>query len=369
MPVHVARAIRSPFAPVDGALAGWHPVDLTAEIINAAIDGLSIDIDELYVGCAEPVGAQGADLARAAVLTAGWPDHIGGTVLDRAETSGTAALHAAAAAIAAGTISAAVVVGVCSASFVPPGASALGRTYGRPWGDGPAARADDVGGLLPAPVAADRAAARIHIDRAAQDAWATGSIERRVRTPSAAIATTDARPGDGVALQRGTPVATDAMRTPPEDPAALPPSFDADGTVTGFTFAPPADGATALVLTAEPLGPEIVGVGRSAGPPSDPTGNIPAAVAAATDGHDSSTVDRWELNEPTAAATLLAIRGLSLDPALVNPAGGTLAVGDAGAAEELRLVADALAHLPTGELLVAAVHGPCGAAATVLRGP
>ncbi len=369
MPVHIARAIRSPFAPVDGALAGWHPVDLTAEIINAAIDGLAIDIDELYVGCAEPVGAQGADLARAAVLAAGWPDRIGGTVLDRAETSGTAALHAAAAAIAAGTISAAVVVGVCSASVVPPGASALGRTYGRPWGDGPAARADEGGGLLPAPVAADRAAASRGIDRPAQDSWATGSITRRARLPSAAIVPVDARPGDGVALQRGTPVAGDALRPQPEDPAALAPSFDADGTVTGFTFAPPADGVTALVLTTEPLGPEIVGVGRSAGPPSDPTGDIWAAVAAATAGHDRSAVARWELNEPTAAAVLVAIDRLSLDATVVNPAGGTLAVGDAGAAEELRLIVDALAALPGGDLLVAAVHGPAGAAATALRGP
>lgn len=372
MPVHISSATRSPFTGVDGALAGWHPVDLAAMVMNAAVGRVSDTrhrVDEVFVGCAEPVGAQGANMARAAILTAGWPDHLGGVVLDRAETSGTAALHAAAAAIAAGTIDSAMVVGVCSASTVPPGSSALGRTYGRPWGDGPATRVEHDGGLLPAPAAADRAAARGGISRAAQDDWATASLDRRALISPSSVTAIDARPGERVAVQRGTPLTHDEPRERPADPSTMAPSFDPEGTVTGFTFAPPADGVTAIVLTREPVGPEIVGVGRSAGNPLDPTGAITAAVDHAIAALTRTGISRWEIGEPTAAAALLSIAHLGIDPDLVNTAGGTLGVGDAGAAEELRLVADAIALADSGDLVLAASHGPGGAAATLLRCP
>ena len=373
MPVHVALASRTPFTRVDGALAGWHPVDLAAELMRATpvSDAAPVisEVDEVFVGCAEPVGAQGANMARAAILAAGWPDHISGLVVDRAETSGMAALHAAAAAIGSGAISSALVLGVCSASTVPPGASALARTYGRPWGDGPAARVEHEGGLLPAPAAADRAAAAAGVSRETQDAWAVGSFERRGIVASPAVTAIDARPGDGVAIQRGTTIGRDDLRDRPADPAESSPSFDPEGAVTGFTFAPPADGVTALLLTAEPVGPEIVGVGRGAGHPLDPAGGIAAAVAAATAAVARAGIARWEITEPTAAGALLAIDRLGVDPLLVNPAGGTLAVGDAGAAEELRLIADGTAFAQPGQLVIAVSHGPSGAAATVVRCP
>jgi len=77
----VRGVARSPVAPVDDALAGWHPVDLAADVATAAIAraGLGADqVDELIVGCAEPVGAQGATVARAVVLAAGWPVALNG---------------------------------------------------------------------------------------------------------------------------------------------------------------------------------------------------------------------------------------------------------------------------------------------------
>lgn len=371
MPVRIAAARRSPFTGVEGALAGWHPVDLAASLMNATVTDPAA-IDEVWLGCAEPVGAQGADMARAAILAAGWPDRIGGTVLDRGETSGTAALHAACAALEAGDVTRAIVVGVCSASVVAPGASALARTYGRPWGDGPAERVEGDGGLLPAPTAADRAAAATGIGRTEQDAWTTGSHERRGLVASSAIEPTDARPGDRAAIQRGTPIAADALRERPDDPSTMPPSFDPDGTVTGFTFSPPADGVTVIELTtADAAGPQILARSRSAGHPLDPTGAAEAAIRAALDraGLAAEAIDRWEIAEPTAAATLLVIRRASLDPAHVNINGATLAVGDAAAAEELRLVVDGVGHAAPGDVVGCVAFGPTGAAVTLLACP
>jgi acetyl-CoA acetyltransferase len=366
MPVHVAAALRTPFTRSGGALAGWHPVDLAAELLRRPEFRLD-DVDELYVGCAEPVGAQGANLARAAVLAAGGPDRLGGTVIDRAETSGTAALHAACAAIASGAVSTAIVLGVCSASVVPPGASALARTYGRPWGDGPARRLETEGGLLPGPVAAERAARAAGITRAAQDAWADTSLDRRTDAAPNAITTVAALPGDAAPLQRGTPVTRDDLRSAPDDPGALPPSFDPDGTVTAHSFSPPADGVAVLALTAEPVGPEIIGTGRGAGHPLDPVGGVVDAVDRAAAGRRGEVTD-WELTEPTAAAALLAVGRLGLDPEAVNRHGGTLAVGDAGAAEELRLLVDVIGRREPG-LVLALAHGLGGAAATLLHTP
>ncbi|MEM7141151.1 MAG: beta-ketoacyl synthase N-terminal-like domain-containing protein [Actinomycetota bacterium] len=376
MPVLIDAALRSPFTRVDGALAGWHPVDLAATVMARALDDAGGDesLGDVWLGCAEPVGAQGANMARAAVLAAGWPDRIGGVVIDRAETSGMAALHAACAALEAGEVERAVVVGVSSATTVAPGASALGRTYGRPWGDGPAARVADDGGLLPAAAAADRAAADHGIGRDEQDAWAVGSHERRSLSLPSTVVAIDARPGDRVAIQRGTPVGTDDVRERPDDPAGLPPSFDPDGAITGFTFSPAVDGASAVMLRSAPEREHtttIIGRGRAAGHPLDPTGAAAVAIRDALDaaGLAVGEVDRWEIAEPTAAAILLVCRQAGIDPATVNPNGGTLGVGDAAAAEELRLVIDGAAAAQRGHTVGCVTFGPTGSAVTVTRTP
>ena len=247
MPVPIVAAVRSPFAMADGVLAGWHPVDLSVVVARAALDaaGLAAEaIDHVWVGCDEPVGAQGANLARAIVLAAGWPETIGGTVVESAPHSGFSALAAACDAIDAGRVETAVVIGVASSSIVQPGASALARTYGRPWGDGPADRYEADGGLVPPVVAADRAALAAGVDQAAQDAWGLASIERRTPPPPGTIVTVGARPGDSVAVQKDTPVETDVIRIIAID--ELEPIFDEAGTTTAATYAPAADGVSVL---------------------------------------------------------------------------------------------------------------------------
>ena len=137
MPVPIVAAVRSPFAEADGVLAGWHPVDLAAEVMNAALAAAGLDaeaVDLVVAGCAEPVGAQGANAAHACTLAAGWLASTPGFVVDAEGVSGFAALAAAHDAVAVGRARTAVVIGLNSASVVQPGAGALGRIYGRPWG-------------------------------------------------------------------------------------------------------------------------------------------------------------------------------------------------------------------------------------------
>ena len=254
--VAVVAVARTAVRPVDGELAGWNPVELAGVMGREALERAGLeagDLDEVVVGCADPVGACGADAARATVLAAGWPVSIGGHVVDRGETSGLAAVQAAAASIRAGQARTVLVLGLGLCSVVPPGAAALNRTYGAPWG-GVAERFAAAGGLLPGPRLSERAAAAAGIDRAPLDAAAEESRRRRAAGgPSPAIVAVAARSGDAAArgVYPGDPVAADFVRSW-GDTAELPPAFDDEGVLTAATFAPPADAVAAVLLQAVP---------------------------------------------------------------------------------------------------------------------
>ena len=417
---------RTAVRPVDGELAGWNPVELAGVVGREALERAGLDagvLDEVVVGCADPVGACGADAARAIVLAAGWPVRVGGLVVDRAETSGLAAVQAAVAAIRGGQAHTVLVVGLGLCSVVPPGAAALNRTYGAPWG-GVAERFAADGGLLPGPRLSERAARAAGMGRTELDAAAEESRRRRAGAGSAAgpggsgtdpggsgtnpraganpgsganpraganpgsgtnpraganpgagtspaIVAVAARPGDSAArgVYRGDPVGTDVVREW-GDSGELPPAFDDDGVLTAATFAPPADGVAALLLQAaadrSPGGvATVAGMGRAAGDPFDPVGNAGAAVgrALAEAGVELRMVNDIAVAEHDAATTLLVARALDIDRERINRDGGAVATGNAGAAEELRLITDGLA-VAEGPLLTISA-GPTGSAAIV----
>ena len=421
---------RTAVRPVDGELAGWNPVVLAGAVGREALERAGLDaggLDEVMVGCCDPVGAAGADAARAIVLAAGWPVSIGGSVVDRGETSGLAAVQAAAAAIRAGQARTVLVVGLGLCSVVPPGAAALNRTYGAPWG-GVAERFEEVGGLLPAPRLSERAAQAAGVGRAELDAAAEESRRRRVAASTAgasptrragaspgaetspgaaaspgaetspgaaastAIVVVAARPGDaaGRGVYRGDPVAADVVRDW-GDAAELPPAFDDDGLLTAATFAPPADAVAAVLLQAgaheagsigarrgetaavagEALRPAaplatVAGMGRAAGDPFDPVGNVAAAVGRALAEAEVAldAVKHIAVVEHDAATATLVGRALGVDGARINRSGGAVATGNAGAAEELRLITDGLAD-PADHWLLTISAGPTGSAAIV----
>ena len=307
----VQAVARTAVRPVDGELAGWNPVELAGAVGREALERAGLgagDLDEVVVGCADPVGACGADAARAIVLAAGWPVTVGGMVVDRGETSGLAAVQAAMAAIRSGQARTVLVVGLGLCSVVPPGAAALNRTYGAPWG-GVAERFADAGGLLPAPRLTERVALAAGIDRAALDAAAEESRRRRAEADtSPAIVAVAARPGDaaGRGVYPGDPVAADVVRDW-GDPAELPPTFDDEGLLTAATFAPPADAVAAVLLQAVEGRPESQSGGRPAetttplGPPADVS--TTSHQAAGTESSSSFADPAGEATAPDDAST------------------------------------------------------------------
>ena len=276
-------------------------------------------------------------------------------------------------------------IGLGLASVVPPGAGAMGRTYGAPWG-GVAERLADRGGLLPPPRLAERAAAEAGITRPELDAVAEESCRRRrnhdrCRSIVAVAARfSGARPD----IRWPTPVAADRVRDLGAV-ADLPPAFGDGGLLTAATFAPPADAVTAVLLQSgepgrpgelaepgrlgEPETAAVVGTGRAAGDPFDPVGGIRAAVDQALESGGLGIDDMAAVaaTEPTAAAPILVGRALGVDPSRINRSGGALATGEAGAAEELRLIADGLVGLEPGQHLLTISAGPTGSVATVWR--
>ena len=399
-PDSVLAVARTAVRPVDGELAGWNPVVLAGVVGREALEraGLAADdLDEVVVGCADPVGACGADAARAIVLAAGWPVGVGGHVVDRGETSGLAAVQAAAASIRAGQARTVLVIGLGLCSVVPPGAAALNRTYGAPWG-GVAERFANRGGLLPGPRLAERAAQAAGIGRTELDAAAEESRRRRAAAgASPAIVAVAARPGGaaGRGVYRGDPVAADVVRSW-GDTAELPPAFDDDGLLTAATFAPPADAVAAVLLQAGMSEPRsgglpagtaaavaragaakethepaaratVAGMGRAAGDPFDPVGNAAVAVgrALAEASVELDAAADIDVTEHNAATVMLVARALGIDADGINRAGGAVATGNAGAAEELRLITDGLVEPVAGRLLLTISAGPTGSAAIV----
>jgi len=381
---------RSAVRPIDGELSGWNPVKLAAVIGSDLLRRAQLapdQLDEVIVGCADPVGACGANAARAIALAAQWPPHIGGLVIDRGETSGLTALQVAAAAISCGQASAVMVFGLGLCSVVPPGAAALNRIYGAPWG-GVAERFAEVGGLLPAPRLAEKAAAAAGISRAVLDAAAEQSRCRRVEAGSSpAIVAVEARPQSSAdcGVRRGDPVDCDVIRDW-GSASDLPPAFDDDddGLLTAASFAAPADQIAAVLLQAVPqsgtAGARIIGTGRAVGDPFDPVGNVAAAVNSALSTADSgiSEIDQILVAEHDAATAMLVAASLHIDVERVNRHGGAVATGNSGAAEELRLITDSLTASGLGSvsggvncdgsgLLLAISAGPGGSAAVVFE--
>ena len=185
---------------------------------------------------------------------------------------------------------------------------------------------------------------------------------------SPAIVAVAARPGDaaGRGVYRGDPVSADIVRDW-GDTAELTPAFDDDGLLTAATFAPPADCVTAVLLQAAApttARATVAGMGRAAGDPFDPVGGVGAAVgrALAEAGVELDEIDDIAAVEHDAATVMLVARALEMDGKRINRDGGAVATGNAGAAEELRLITDGLAVAGRRRLLTISA-GPTGSAA------
>ncbi|MFJ5970820.1 thiolase family protein [Streptomyces sp. NPDC093060] len=388
--VYVVDAVRTPVGRYGGALAGVRPDDLAAGVLRALVDrspGLDPGrIDDVLLGNANGAGEENRDVARMAVLLAGLPVSVPGATVNRLCGSGMEAVIQAARAIALGDASIAVAGGVESMSRAPwvlpkperafPAkdqqlySTTLGWRMVNPrmpaeWS-------------IPLGESAELVGAKYAVTRAAQDAFALASHRNAARAWREGRYAGEVVPVEGVDLSRDEGIRDD---TSLEALARLRPAFTADGTITAGNASPLNDGAAALLLAdedglaaigREPLArvraaavtgiePQYFGLG-----PVDAIRKVLAKAAVAPG--DLHTI---ELNEAYAAQALACLAALpELDPEVVNPRGGAIAIGHPLGASGARItgaVAHQLAAAGTGTGLAALCIGVGQGLALVLE--
>jgi acetyl-CoA C-acetyltransferase len=364
----------------EGSLHGATPIWLVRSVLQALQQRNRLDtalVDDVILGCVTPIGEQGGDIARIAVLDAGWAQSVAGVTQSRFCASGLESVNLAAAKVASGFEQLVVAGGVESMSRVPMGS------------DGGAWMLDerviDAIGFVPQGISADLIATLEGFTREALDAYAARSHQR------AAAARAEGR------FQRSlVPVHDEAgnlllaedetirPQTTAETLAALNPSF----IKLGAKFDPMAlrkypqaaaiehrhhagnssgivDGA-ALVLVGSKAGGEAAGlkprarIRAAAVTGSEPTimltGTIPACQKALRQaGMQASDIDLWEINEAFAAVPMKTARDLGLDLDRVNVNGGAIALGHPLGATGAMLLGTLLDELERRDLQTGAV--------------
>ena len=129
---YIVAAARTAGGRKGGRLAGWHPADLAASVLDSLVDRTGVDpaqVEDVIMGCVGQVGEQGVNIARNAVLASKLPESVPATSIDRQCGSSQQALHFAAQAVMSGAMDVVIASGVESMTRVPMG---LAATLPRP---------------------------------------------------------------------------------------------------------------------------------------------------------------------------------------------------------------------------------------------
>ncbi len=338
----IVDAIRTPLGRRNGKLKDWHPVDLAAETLKALQERNDLDpsvVDDVVMGCVMQVGEQAANVARNAVLAAGWPESVPGTTIDRQCGSSQQAAHFAAQGVIAGAYDVVVAAGVEVMSRVPMGASMIDGKYGFPFGPKVGARYADQGGLVPQGISAELIADQWDLSREDLDRYGVRSQEFARRATDEGRFEREILPvlgadGEMMSVDEGL------RDTTMESLGNLKPSFRAEedgGRVTAGNSSQITDGASAVLIMSEEkasalgLTPRARFINFSlAG--ADPrlmlTAPIPAtAKVLERAGMSIDDIDLVEINEAFASVVLAWEKEFHPDMDRVNQNGGAIALG------------------------------------------
>lgn len=348
----IIDGVRTPVGRYGGALASVRPDDLAALVLRALVDRVGLDpgeLEDVYLGCANQAGEDNRNVARMAVLLAGFPVEVGGCTVNRLCGSGLEAVADAARAISHGDGRAMIGGGVESMSRAPwvtakpdhpyPRGervihdSALGWRFINP-------KMEELYGTDSMGQTAENVAQQFSVDRRSQDQFAFNSHRRALEAQRRGSFSDELI---AVETKQGTVVADEGPRSDStlERLSQLKPAFAAHGSVTAGNSSPLNDGAAVLLLTsgqfADSHGLRPMATVRSmaiAGVPPRVMGIGPVAATRKVLERARLTladIDLIELNEAFAAQAVAVLRELGLDPEdeRVNPNGGAIALGHA----------------------------------------
>ena len=336
----IVEAVRTPLGRRNGRLKDWHPVDLAAEVLIALQERSGIDparVDDVVMGCVMQVGEQSTNVARNAILAAGWPESVPGTTIDRQCGSSQQAAHFGAQGVMAGAYDIVVAAGVETMTRVPMGSAMADGKYGFPFGPRVSARYANVGGLVPQGISAELIAEKWGLSRDELDAFALASYERAGRATAEGRFEREIVPlhdvnGELMTTDEGIRV-TDLAQL-----GSLRPAFKEDGRITAGNSSQITDGAAGLLIMSDAMADRLGLRPRArfvdfAVAGADPqlmlTAPIPAtAKILQRSGLSLADFDVIEINEAFAAAVLAWHREYpEVDMARVNPNGGAIALG------------------------------------------
>ncbi len=360
--VYIVEAVRTPVGKYKGSLAGVRADHLGAHVLNALITRAGIrptDVSDVIFGCVTQVGEQSANIARTALLGAGWPVTIPGLTIDRKCGSGEVAVHVGAGLIAAGSAEVVVAGGAENMSRVRMGGNR--EIYGEAFGWLAAERYE----LTSQGEAAERVAEHWNLSREALDAFAVRSHQRAAAAAEAGYFTREIAPIPVNGLKDkdwAEPTvevfsADETIRpgTAAEKLATLKSSFRPGGRLTAGNSSQISDGAAVLLLMSE-AAVKRLGVTPKARirafttVGSDPTLMLTGPIAAtrrvlAQTGLSLGDIDLYEVNEAFAPVPLMWQQELGADLEKLNVNGGAIALGHPLGASGARIMTSLLYEL------------------------
>jgi 3-oxoadipyl-CoA thiolase len=349
----IVACVRTPIGRYGGALAAVRPDDLAAAVLRAVVDQVGLDpalVEDVILGCANQAGEDNRDVARMALLLAGFPVEVAGLTVNRLCGSGLQAVNSAAHAIQVGDGDVFIGGGVESMTRAPYVMAKPEAAYDRGDRD---LQDTTLGWRFVNPMLAalhhpfsmgetgENVAERWQVDRARQDAFALASQRKAIAAIESGRFDSQIVPIP-VQRKKGEPVIVARDEHPRADSTAealakLRPAFREGGTVTAGNASGINDGASAVLLVEAARARELglrpmARIVSTAVAGVDPAimglGPVPASrKALERAGIGVDDLDLIELNEAFASQSVVCIDELGLDPARVNVNGGAIALG------------------------------------------
>ncbi|MBC7462210.1 MAG: thiolase family protein [Thermoleophilia bacterium] len=351
----IVDAVRSPIGKRNGTLAATHPVDVAAHVLRGIVERTGVpagDVEDVQLGCVTEVGEQGWNIARMAVLAAGFPVDVPGASVNRMCGSSLQTTNAAASSILAGQADLIIAAGVESMSRVPMMSDG---------GQVPDSITENFQ-IVSQGLSAEMIAQQWEISREAQDEFAFTSQARAIAARAAGKFDREILP-IGVKNLEGETVTLSADETPRESTleklGSLRPAFlpEGVGTVTAGNASQICDGASALLIASGDalakygLTPraKVIATGLSGVDPTIMLTGNPKAVERALEraGLKLSDIGVFEINEAFASVVLQTVKDLKLEDRMedVNPNGGGISLGHPLGASGGRILATLLSEL------------------------
>ncbi|MBP1325966.1 acetyl-CoA C-acetyltransferase [Leucobacter exalbidus] len=352
---YLIDAVRSPVGKRGGSLSGVHSADLGAHVLRALIERTGVDpanIDDVIFGCTDTIGSQAGNIARSALLVAGFPEHVPGVTIDRQCGSSQQAVHFAAQAVMSGTNDLVIAGGVQNMSAIPiSSAMAVGEQFGftTPFAESPGWNERFGDQEISQFRASEMIAEHWDVTREEMEAFALESHHRAIAAADAGYFDNEIAPFNGLARDEGPRPDTSLERM------ANLQTLNPGGRITAAVASQISDASSAVLVASEAAVQKYglksrarihhISV-RGADPAWMLTAPIPATkYALEKAGLTIDDIDLFEVNEAFASVVLAWMKETGADHSKVNVNGGGIALGHPIGATGTRLMTTLLNEL------------------------